>query len=372
MNAKTAICKNQMRQMGVLLTSYASGNNGYLPNDNFTDFKASSISNNKLYANWNGHLLPLVDSGLSSYHRTTFLEKSDANIYDKDMGGHNNLKPKSVIDPVTKCDNGRTVINETYKNGGLNDLKLFVCPEIHANVYDIGVALDFNNINIPRISQLSFSYFGLQGVPTTYFANNLLFGFDQPSRPIVNSFRMDQINMVSKKALLVEGGLAYAKGGNGEAEYIYYVKDYGDLVASGLSKATGGHRMNFVHDASESFWVMNSAYNYNYFPYMWWGSAQRIELSIKFNSAFENRAIMIPSNSGCEIISFINPDDKPFDNFFLANPPGAALNPFVYYDNEYNYLTGSMNVLFGDGAVSTKDRTWLSSNRVLISEQTQE
>lgn len=373
MNAKSALCKNQMRQMHVLLTSYMSENNGYLPNDSIKDIPASPNCNNKLYANWNGHLLPYLDTGITSYHRMTSLSIKDANIYENNGMGWWFLKNASVIDPVTKSDAGWNIINETYQKGGYNDLKLFVCPEVHANSYDVGVAIDFNNLKIPRISQLSFTYIGFQGVPTNYFANNKFFGFDQPWRPIVNSLRMDQINSISKKALLIEGGLAYAKGSNGEPEYIYYVDSYGDLAAGGISKDTGGHRLNYVHDMPETFWVMNGLYNWNYFPNMWMSYDAKVQLAEKFNSAFNGHAIMTPSNYGSEIISFINPAEKPFESFFLANPPNATLNPFEPFDElEYGYLIGNMNVLFGDGAVLTKDRNWLSSNRTMISQLTQE
>lgn len=373
MNARTAICKSQMRQMGVLLTSYMTDNGGYLPNDSAKDIPSTAICNNRLYSNWNGHLLPYVDSGITSYHRMTALSIADAKIYENNGQGWWFVKDKSVIDPVTNCDNGWSIIDDTYQKGGFHDLKLFICPEIHANSYDVGVALDFNNLKIPRISQLSFTYIGFQGVPTNYFANNVFFGFDQPWRPIVNSMRMDQINSVSKKAFLVEGGLAFAKGSNGEPEYIYYLEGYGDLVSGGLSKATGGHRMNYVHDSGESFWVMNGLYNWNYFPNMWMDSNSKINLATKFNNAFKGQAVMTPTNYGSEIISFINPIDKPFDNFFTANPPGATLNPFDSYDEaEYSYLIGSMNVLFGDSSVGTQDRDWLNNNRTMLSQLTNE
>lgn len=370
MNARTALCKGQLRQMGILLTSYTSENGGYLPNDSISDLPVSGKGNHKLYANWNGHLLPYVDSGINSYHRMTALRIQDAKIYENNGMGHWFLKDSSIIDPVTNSDAGWNIINETFYHGGYHDLKAFICPEIHTNTYDVGVSIDFNDLRIPRISQLSATYIGFQGVPTTYFANNQFFGFDQPWRPIVNSLRMDQINSISKKAFLVEGGLAYAKDSNGEPEYIYYVKSYGDLSANNISNATGGHRMNYVHDMPATFWVMNGMYNWNYFPNMWMGATERTVLADKFNAAFKGNATMDPSGT---IITYLDPADKPFDSFFAANPPGASFNPFDIYDErEFSYLVGKMNVLFGDGTVLTKDQSWLAANRDLIGEVTAE
>jgi hypothetical protein len=362
-NARTAICKGQMRQMSILLTSYTTDHNGYLPNDSSKDIKGTDINNNRMYANWNGHLLPYLDSGIKSYHRMTALSIADANIYENNGMGNWFLKDKSIINPANNSDAGWNVINETYKNGGYNDLKLFICPEIHGNTFDVGVAQDFNNLQIPRISQMSATYLGFQGAPTNYLANNIFFGFDAPWRPIINSLRIDQIENTSQKAFIIEGGLAYAKGSNGEPEYIYY--NLGDLSTTLISKSTGEHRLNYVHDSLGSFWIMPGLQNWNYFPYMWWDYNTRLNFANKFNAVFANKAEMIVGETyGCSIISYIDPSEKPFDAFFAANPPNATMNNFDLFDaSEYHYLVGNMNVMFGDGSVTTKDQTWLNANK---------
>ena len=87
LNARTIICKNNLRQMGVLITSYQSNNGSYLPNDEsfyrHSDGAACGYvgeckrphipgdipfaggkTNNSLYQNWNGHLIPYLEVNL--------------------------------------------------------------------------------------------------------------------------------------------------------------------------------------------------------------------------------------------------------------------------------------------------------------------
>jgi prepilin-type processing-associated H-X9-DG protein len=207
------------------------------------------------------------------------------------------------------------------------------------------------------------TWLGFQGVPTTYLANNIFFGFDAPWRPIINSLRFDQIDNISQKDFIIEGGLAYAKDTNGEPEYVYY--NLGDISANQISKSTGEHRLNYVHDSNGSFWIMPGSENWNHFPNMWTSEEGKAILANKFNIAFANKAEMIVDEAwGCSIISYIDPFEKPFDAFFVANPPNATMNHFDFYDaSEYHYLVGKMNVMFGDGSVLTKDQAWLYANK---------
>ena len=80
-NAKSAICKSQLRQIGIMSTNYSSDNGGYLPNDNITDIELTKTSNNKLYYGWNGHLLPYFDTGISNYNRRAKLGVINAKVY---------------------------------------------------------------------------------------------------------------------------------------------------------------------------------------------------------------------------------------------------------------------------------------------------
>jgi len=61
MKSRTSLCSNQLRQIGVLFTSYASDHNGYLPNETASgytkwgirfpgDIPTPSSGNNELYS----------------------------------------------------------------------------------------------------------------------------------------------------------------------------------------------------------------------------------------------------------------------------------------------------------------------------------
>jgi|GEM_PF-5560213 len=55
-----------------------------------------------------------------------------------------------------------------------------------------------------------------------------------------------------------------------------------------------------------------------------------------------------------------------FTSFLKANGYNGTLKPFTQYadePNDFKYLTGNMNVLFGDSSVLVKDQAWLCNNR---------
>lgn len=383
-NAKSSICKNQLRQIGVLFTSYISDNDGYLPNADKTDryqLPKGFTNDLDLYANWNGHLLPYLEPNIKSYYKTCAVSIKTGKVMTHNGGG-SWFETNSVSESVKVNSRGGPegggwdIANNTLHKGGYNELKVFICPETHQNTYDVGVSDSFNGLQIPRISHLSFTYIGFPGLPSTYFANEVFFGADLPIKPPSKSYRIDQINAASKKAFLVEGGLAYAKGSNGEPEYGYFVQFYGDLGTKRINKTdTAGHRMNYVHDTIDRFWLMSSPG----LPSTYGLEAYHHELAVQFNVAFEGKAYMIEEGSaGYCIYSLIDPwltnTESVFDSFLKSkNRPATPPNTYVLYDEpEFHYLTGKMNVLFGDGAVETKGHDWLSINRKFISTQTNE
>lgn len=377
-NARSALCKSQMRQISVLFTSYMTDYGGYLPNDRSLDNNTLLEKwwrNKEFYANWNGHLLPYLDTDIKSYNRKSKLRSDGSVVTHVEVTDIDSIKPD---DPF---EGGWVLIKDAFDKGGFNELKVFICPEIHANTYDVGAARSFNDIRIPRITNMTswngFPTMGANfvtgGVPTTYVANDVFFGLDSFWRPPANSKRMDEIAGVSQKAFLVEGGCAW---GN---ESAYWSLSQGDLGANITPEGNGiwknntmNHKLNYVHDNYETFWIMNCQL-YQYFPSMWWSMEPKTEIAIKFNNTFTGKAMMVQCNFGYSIFSFIDPAEKPFDKFFLANPPGTTLLPFTLFDEpEFQYLTGNMNVLFGDGSVSKKDQAWLSINRNLIGQITKE
>lgn len=362
--AKTALCKDQLRQIGIIITTYTSDNNGYLPDDQKTDIKQSALSNDEFYRDWNGHLLPYIDSGLKSYNRSSALRKS-GEVYVNLGNG------KSSVNPTDQFSGGWIVIKDAYEKGGFNELKLFICPEIHNHTYDIGVSNTFNGLKVPKIDNLADDFpangwdFLGGGIPTTYLANNIFFGQNTPS-----SLRIDQINTISKKVYIAEGGLAWPKDTNGAPKYVYYNLTGGDLGGDfryrSISKNTGYHKVNYVHDTISGFWVMDKMLIHD-----------SKDIKNKFNMLFKNQAEMVENEDSYDwcyynIISYIDPYDKPFDNFFSANGIGVP-NPFVSYDEpEFHYLIGNMNLLFGDGSVDTKSQEWIYNNKIFFAQLTKE
>lgn len=406
-SARTALCVNNLRQIGILLTSYQSDQDGYLPNNEslyrHTDGVAcgyiyacgkphipgdttfpKSGQNNNFYQHWNGHLLPYMEVNLpDQYTRIAMVTKVCTRSSPAQLGGPENPPPAEV----TK--NGWVVIDDAYRLGGYQDLKAFICPELHQNHIDITTALKFNGIKIPRISQLitgghtpwsafadaaGWDYGMGGGIPTTYQANETFFG----KETFINSFRMDQIDNVSQKAFIIEGkcattGVYYSAGS------LPY--EGGDLSASASFNQANWNPndpgLSFVHDTIDKFWVMkNIKYNWTK------GPDHALDIAGKFNSQFAGKAYMITGTHtssgflGSSIVSLVYPGDKGdiYNSFLKSLDSGAILSPFVAYidePNEHSYLIGRMNVLFGDGSATTKDQEWLFNNRIKIAHPSQ-
>lgn len=387
MNARTANCKNHLRQIGTLLNSYQTDNNGYLPNFDMLDIPKPSVGNNQLYRNWNGHLLPYIDINLpDKYTRyAMYTVRGTTRFHSSQLGGPPNPPPANVL------TNGWIVVDDAQKIGGYQDLKTFICPEILQNTFDVAASIKFNGVKIPRIQKLctggvtsmsaigdtkGYDYSMAGGIPTTYLGNDIFFGY----RNQKNSYRIDQIRDVSEKALILEGGIAdaYGDGSNGSIGATYYtaidynfqIYDGGDLSFGSFSKPQF-HRLSYVHDNIDKFWVMYSMPWSWYFPNT--NRVFALELAAKFNTQFAGKASIIsgPNTSsgffGCSIVSVIDPGDgSMFTSFLKANGYNGTLKPFTQYadePNDFKYLTGNMNVLFGDSSVLVKDQTWLCNNR---------
>ena len=407
MNARTALCQNNLRQVGILITSYQSEHNGHLPNDSISSYLnwkgkffqgdlAGSKSwymninaNNELYSYWNGHLLPYLSVNLpDKYKRYAMVTKYGTTRFSDSQlkSGLPNKPPSDVL------KNGWVVVDDALNKGGYQDLKLFICPEIHGNTFDIAVSTNYNGLQVPRISQLCASFgFGdgvfncmNGGIPTTYCANDEFFGLDnsyQSKNP--NSLRIDQIAEVSKKAFLLEGGLCNSysppsDGSNGPPYYsLSQTKYAGDLWGNCLDKTSAPyHRLSFVHDNIKTFWIM-TGYWWYHFPNYWMGPENKVRYAQKFNLAFKGKAYMVTKDGmDYTIVSYIDPENGTiFADFFTKNPHGSSLQPFIPFvdePNDYKYLVGNMNVLFGDGSVATKEQQWLIENRTKIGTLTHE
>jgi len=406
MKSRTSLCSNQLRQIGVLFISYASDHKGYLPNETASgytkwgirfpgDIPTPSSGNNELYAYWNGHLIPYLDVSLpDKYTRIAAVTKVGTTRYSAaQWGGPPNGAPKDIV------KNGWVVVNDAYLKGGYDNFKVFICSEIHSNTFDVAAALRHNDIRIPRISQLcnggvnsdgafrdikGYDYGLTGGIPTTYLANNTYFGLNSNFSTVnTNSYRIDQITNIAGKIYLVEGGVAdpFGIGSIGAiAPPYYFTKNYyldsdGSLMAQFDKNRPSKHKLSFVHDNHEEFWIRNDL------GHFWFELTDdaKTELVQRFNHQFKNRAMMVKGgNTGgwgnlYSIVSFVNPENGSlFESFFKREKiPGSPLGSweaFIDSPNEYHYLVGNMNVLFGDGSVSLKNNAWLCNNRQKIAD----
>jgi prepilin-type processing-associated H-X9-DG protein len=398
MNARNAVCKSQLRQIGILINSYASSYDGYLPNDDavtrydawlprlINDLPAfkNKWDDTALYQYWNGHLLPFINTPLKTFER-----RAKVSIDGKVRWGNSTWDSSSwdtvPADPLYK---GWVVVNDAYTKGGFQDLKTFICPEIFTNTYDVRAFNATNGRVFPRIKLAEYcgfeqnngNYMG-DGIPTTYIANDYFFGKNGYYGSKVDSLRIDQINEISKKVYLMEGGICYA-GGNWSSNEIYFgggnrTNDY-DLVLNAFENAfqkggVAGHKLSFVHDDKDIFWTSFVHGSVGGFYYSQ-------DVANDFNLQFEGKAYMLPcrniwnSSIGYQIVSFIEPDNgKTFKSFFDSKGIANQFSKFDIYDEkEFHYVTGNANLLFGDGSVQTKDQGWIYNNRNKIAQQTQE
>ena len=398
--ARSAICTNQLRQTGVMMTSYISSYDGYLPNWRSTDMKAGYIKvdynpdTNYYYSKWTGHLTPFLEDSIKSFHRDAILS-TDGFVYS----GGSATPPK---DP--KRMKGYNIINEAFRNGGLGGLKALICPEIHGNTYDVNfsnanLGLQFPKINFGGIGDKSSRGLGIdaQGwsvegsIPTTYAANTDFFGrppygFNLVSKPLpktpsYDSKRIDNITDVGHKAFLIESGLLassghrsddsyYGGGDNTETEHLT-LSGYSNKLGkdTAIRDGPGHHYLNFTHDSQGEFWT-----TYGDPDGKWSWSPDAVN---RFNDAFRGKACLVPSGEGYDIVSFVDPSGGALFASFFANPSNAGFAKYrptfipyknfkLYDEPEFHYMVGKMNVLFGDGSVKTVDMEWLLNNRAKI------
>jgi type II secretory pathway pseudopilin PulG len=392
MNARNALCKNQLRQIGIFFNSYTSDNGGYLPNDKSLDLFGTPDShdmknslenasgNSLLYEGWNGHLLPYIESFGKDYTKRARLGPLGLiKSYKKVGSGFLDWNLEEKVTAGWNWGKSKEIVVDSIERGGHHDLKVFICPEIHTNTFDIDYANANNDKRIPRITQLGSNINFWDpllppGLPTTYLANSTFFGCDDlyydPNNTGVKYFttdtrkslRIDEISTISKKAMIVEGGRVAPPWPFGQIPYY----DLADLTYHGVKR----HRLSYTHDVFNIFWIIKIS--------DWHDGNGNPEMENAFNLNFKGKAEMIidptPSSRGYAIISLIEPFDKPFDKFLLTYgiPSNKIILEKTYDFSDYHYLTGSLNVLFGDGAVQTSTISWLSQNRRMVSGLTSE
>lgn len=384
-NARSALCKNQLRQIGALTTAYMADNGGYLPNDDatnrttngyprvYSDLGWNNPNNNGFYQYWNGHLLPYVFINLPQQYTRAVNGKVIT------VSGNCSAEIQTVPTPVQGVfKDGWVVLNDALNMGGYQDLKAFICPEIHASAFDVYGIKTYNGLKVPRIGLMMYKY-GLTGTPTTYLANSVYFGKNGYYDAKVDSKRLDEIDDLSLKAMIVEGGQAFPDDFCSSPYYFpnnnYYVSNSGGLIANFDLGDEQNHKLSFSHDSRQEFWIKGGKLS-NFFAHDAYG--KYADLAQKFNNHFAGKAMMIAgagTSSGWSmlysIVSFVDPDNgKIFEPFFKANSTLSPIGNWVSFidgqEEDYHSLVGNMNVLFGDNSVETKNNAWLCNNRMKI------
>lgn len=400
MNARTTICANQMRQLGVFITNYASDNNGYLPNDDYLDAPYKETLGgpqyvNGFYGHWQGHLSP--------YFETKLPQKYRRDVSGYVVGSEVIIKNvPTAASPYGKFQEGWIVLDDAINKGGHDSYTALICPE----AYRTKDMIQYVNsgINVPRISLLMYSY-GWTGIPTTYMANALYFGRNGWNNKLNQSWRLSDIPNLNETALLIEGGNTTSNMNNSQSPY-YTLNLYlayegpdikaiwnrlprvGEPVGPGTRNWLGWHKMNFVHDKKREFWTLGGHnekrdfYFDNTDPTYY---SKILPFMQAFNDKFKGQAIMASGgvhDNGFStyfgIVSFVDPQGGViYQEFFQNNKnliPNDWLSNIVKNGNwvhfnaeeaiDYHYLVGDMNVLTGDGSVTKKDNAWLFNNRI--------
>lgn len=374
--AKTVICAQQLKQLGVLISTYANDNNGYLPYSYRGDpgypiyYKNSSFqddpSKGKLYGAFSGHLIPYMDIDLKTWN---FADRTfpgyDFNTSDIAQSS------ASAADPIT---NNWLLLHDMFFEGGSGPLKLFVCPEIHNNPYPEYLDQDHR---VPNFYGIMPTWAKTYGLPTTYKANGELFG---NRRYKERSLRYEDIS--KKNILLLEGGNTSVHTDNGDGHtftsgelgfYRFFSFTNSSSFASnninngkrdskGYFKTGPNKHTLYMHDNSDELWISD------------WGRGKSFPNVYRFNQVNEPLAAASTSfhqGSGyTSIASSVYPGEN-YEEFHTKSILGYdfKLNEQKHYYREdigAGSAFGYMNLLTADLSVRKSHIGWIYENGRLL------
>ncbi|PCJ58126.1 MAG: hypothetical protein COA79_13985 [Planctomycetota bacterium] len=348
--ARTVICANQMKQLGVLISTYTNDNDGKLPyTTNYTKNATGITSSYKdkkvygpLYGSWAGHLLPYLNFEPTSW---------DRGLFYYDINTDDVAKPsKAVADE--NYQNWR-LLHDMYMEGGHGSLKLFICPEA-AFTYSAS-HLKFG-YNIPRISGIlkPYSGRGLYGLPSSYLCNGQLFGKSAPSK------RMEDVD--KKNFLLVEGcdaGGMYQPGMATPIDYRKVFQIWG-FYGGSINHVIGGNKwkpqipdasppnvaFQFLHDDTEEIWYSTGGK-------MGLGTINRYnKIFSPVSSAFFN---WDHSESKFASLASKQYPGENWENYENSSTKGKyRIHRYYSTDYQMSYYFGDMNFLAADLSVSKR------------------
>jgi len=349
--SRIVLCANQMKQVGVLISTYALDQNGYLPYsgdfdfDNELDIKGNKLIDS-LYGCWAGHLLPYFNLNLESYSRENV-------YYDEE------------IDGITEPDKiNHQLVKDMMYEGGFGSLKLLICPDA-INTMDAN-SLKSGNEH-PRISSTAGSTdrWRETGVPTSYLGNGDLFGHYSTEEEFTSvSMRLEDVN--KQNIMLAEGcNFRHQYGGQqtfytspGNNAYSYAGTFNMRAYYGGSNEiASDTVLFSFMHDETKELWVSN-------FP-----SSQNFTTTFVkiFNSTYQPYAAASKDydapefNKGVLASSVYPGEDWSLYKNILEGRE-FKIEAFHSEDSKKSYYFGSMNMLGADLSVTKRHIGWLYEN----------
>lgn len=358
--AHTAICANNLKQLGHLISVYALDNDDFLPwsgQNSYTDWKDGSEyyvggrnhNRRNAYGNWAGHLLPyFTDLDLKDYSRGAQHQPIVFSSATQSM----TMPAKSKSDPYFA---NYIVFQDMAFNGGYGPLKLLICPT--ANLTNDAIALEKGDL-ISRIAGITKT----RGMISSYMGNGLFFGNKSN-----NSRRMQDLG--SKGMLLGEGsdygesgkyapGLCFNAGIGGNASTTAGTFNMSNAYVGSNYIKDGNVTFSFMHDDTKEIWVSNKSR----------GASK--SFITHFNKAYGPFAAAsydygAPEHKKFTLASNIYPGEK-WENFndILSSfkAPALSIAKFHTEDEEFGYGFGDMNILSVDQSVSKRNIGWLYDN----------
>lgn len=378
LKARTIVCANQLKQLGVLLSTYANDNNGRLPysrnNPNYSvgSYSYKDKSYGKLYGSWAGHLIPYFDIKLTTWDRGNYYHDGARQGPGYSIVFTQNTDNITSDDEVSSNENHKNwkLLNDMFYEGGYGDLKMFICPEAVTSYNALAFAQDRN---IPRVSGIMppTSGYGLYGLPSSYLANGQLFSG-------VQSKRIEDVNKTNY--LLLEGCDHFSQYLGGICTPADYKKFfeltsiYGGSVnnvisgwgptAQSPSSLPSNMAASFYHDNTEEVW------------YSWRGKLPLSDI-YKYNNAFYPYAaasyMWDASQYKWGVLTSNQYPGEEWQNFELPFTKGN-FNIYRYYskDQKANYMFGEMNLLMADLSVKKSHIGWMFENAKYLGVDTSE
>ncbi|PCJ56489.1 MAG: hypothetical protein COA79_18790 [Planctomycetota bacterium] len=351
-SARIVICAKQMKQLGVLISTYANDHDGRLPYSGEVNYNTDKDPfgeriHRSMYITWTGKLLPYFNLDLKKYSRLKVYYSTGTDSYSR-----------------PSHENHQLLTNMLF-NGGHGDLKMLVCPDA-ANTIDAWALA--NDLTHPRISSAynKWSAWHQGGLPSSYLGHKTMFGvingYDGQSP---NSMRMGDLN--SQNIMLAEGsnfrqeygaGLTFYAG-NGNNAYSFS----GTFNMCGYysgSNTIGGDKVlfSYLHDDTKELWITKLQDSY-----------KKINTSFvnKFNKAYYPYAAAsadydAPEYKRGTLASSVYPEE---DWSRFKGVLGTKTFPiYKYYapDSGKQYYFGSMNMLSADLSVRKSHIGWLYEN----------